>query len=82
LSDDGVLVVQGKSATFNPQLSEAAIAQAVADDPEGNRSEYEAEFRSDLAAFLDDETIDAAVDHGRPRHVLRPPQQPDIDANL
>jgi hypothetical protein len=73
MDDDGVLVVQGPSTRFNPELSEAAIAQALADDREGNRSEYEAEFRSDLATFLDDELVEAAVDYGRPLEL--PPRQ-------
>ena len=29
-------------------------------------AEWDAEFRSDIGAFLDDELIDAAIDHGRP----------------
>jgi hypothetical protein len=66
VSSNDVLVVQGTSLTFNPNLTEEAIARAIADDPEGNRAEYEAEFRSDLSAFLDDATIESAVDYGRP----------------
>jgi Phage Terminase len=72
-NDDAVLVVQGTSIGFNPNLTESDIAQALADDPEANRAEFEAEFRSDLAAFLDDELINAAVDHGRPLEL--PPRQ-------
>jgi len=63
---DDVLVVQGPSTTFNPTLSTTSIEASIADDPEGARAEWEALFRSDLAAFLDEQTIDAAVDHGRP----------------
>ena len=63
---DDVLVVQGPSTTFNPQLSQSEIDAAVADDPSGARAEWEASFRADLAAFLDDATIDAAIDRGRP----------------
>jgi hypothetical protein len=59
-------VVQGPSTAFNPTLQQSAVDAAIADDPEGARSEWEATFRSDLAAFLDDATIDAVVDHGRP----------------
>jgi hypothetical protein len=54
---DDVLVVQGPSTAFNPELSQAQIDAAVADDAEGARAEWEATFRSDLAAFLDDATI-------------------------
>jgi hypothetical protein len=63
---DDVLVVQGPSVSFNPLLSSKIIAQAHANDPEAAASEWQAEFRSDVAAFLDDETIEAAVDRGRP----------------
>ncbi len=38
----------------------------MADDPEGGVSEWEAEFRTDIAAFLADADIDACVDHDRP----------------
>src|SRR6266581_3956211 len=70
-----ILVVQGKSTTFHPGLSESEIEQALADDREGNRAEWEAEFRSDLSAFLDDATIEAVVDYGRP---LELPPRPGI----
>jgi hypothetical protein len=73
VSGNDVLVVQGKSTTFNPQLSESAIAQALSSDLEGSRAEWEGEFRSDLSAFLDDETIEAVVDYGRPLEL--PPRQ-------
>jgi hypothetical protein len=63
---DGVLVVQGPSTAFNPQLTQSEIDAAIADDPEGARAEWEASFRSDLSAFLDDATIEAAIDHARP----------------
>ncbi|MCK1570791.1 terminase [Bradyrhizobium sp. 174] len=66
VDDPKVLVVQGPSRVFNPTLNESDIAAALADDPEGSLSEWEAEFRSDLAAFLSDTDIDACVDHDRP----------------
>jgi hypothetical protein len=61
-----VLVVAGTSQRFNPTLDRSLIDAAIADDPEGARSEWEATFRSDLATFLDDQTIEAAIDRGRP----------------
>ena len=63
---DDILVVQGASTRFNPNLTQSAIDAAIADDPEAARAEWEAEFRSDLTAFLDEATIEAAVDHSRP----------------
>jgi hypothetical protein len=73
LDDDQVLVVQGPTTRFNPTIDASVIERAVADDPEAARSEWDAEFRSDLAAFLDDATIDAAIDFGRPLEL--PPRQ-------
>jgi hypothetical protein len=63
---DDVLVVQGPSTAFNPNLTQAEIDAAIADDPEGASAEWEATFRSDLAFFLDDATIEAAIDRDRP----------------
>jgi hypothetical protein len=63
---DDTLVVQGPSVAFNPTLTQATIDADVAADPEGARSEWEAVFRSDLAAFLDEQTIERAIDSGRP----------------
>jgi hypothetical protein len=71
--DDQVLVVQGRTTIFNPTLDVSVIERAVASDPEAARAEWDAEFRSDLAAFLDDRTIDAAIDYGRPLEL--PPHQ-------
>jgi Terminase large subunit, ATPase domain len=65
VSDD-VLVVQGPSLIFNPTLTSDEVTRAVAADPEGATSEWQATFRSDLAAFFDDATIEAAIDRDRP----------------
>jgi hypothetical protein len=73
--DGDVLVVQGPSKVFNPLLSSRIIAQAHSDDPEAAASEWEAQFRSDLAAFLDEELIEGAVDDGRP---LELPPRPGV----
>jgi hypothetical protein len=70
--DGDVLVVQGASTRFNPLLSEAMIAAQRAADPTAAASEWDAEFRLDVSAFLDDALIDAAVDGGRPLEL--PPQ--------
>jgi hypothetical protein len=64
--DPDVLVVQGDSLTFNPTLSESAIRKAMAADPEAGLSEWQAEFRTDISAFLSDADIDAAIDYSRP----------------
>jgi hypothetical protein len=64
--DDDVLVVQGPSTRFNPLLDRAVIERAKASDPESAEAEWEGGWRGDVGAFLDDATIDAAVDEGRP----------------
>jgi hypothetical protein len=61
-----VLVVAGASQQFNPTLDSSVIERARASDPEGARAEWDAEFRSDIGALLDDQTIEAAIDYGRP----------------
>jgi hypothetical protein len=73
--DDEVLVVQGRTALFNPTIDASVIARAIASDPEAARAEWEAEFRSDLSAFQDDATIDRAIDYDRP---LELPPRKDV----
>jgi hypothetical protein len=72
--DPDTLVVSGGTQLFNPAISAATINAQRAADPEAAGAEWDAEFRRDLAAFLDDQTIDAAVDYGRP---LELPPRPD-----
>ena len=66
IDDDGVLVVQGASKSFNPSLDDAVIDAQRAADPTSASAEWDAEFRADIATFLDDELIDRAVEHDRP----------------
>jgi hypothetical protein len=73
VDSDDVLVVQGASRVFNPTLSDAVIAAQRAADPAAAGAEWDAEFRDDLSSFLDDQSIDAAVDHGRPLEL--PPRE-------
>jgi hypothetical protein len=47
-------------------LDDAAIAAQREADPTAAGSEWDAQFRADIASFLDDELIDAAVDGNRP----------------
>jgi hypothetical protein len=72
---DDVLVVSGATETFNPTIDPALIAKARAQDPEAAEAEWDGGFRRDIAAFLSDRDIDAAVDHDRPLE-LRP--RPDL----
>jgi hypothetical protein len=64
--DPDVLVVQGPTALFNPTIDDRIIANAMDSDAEAARSEWGAEFRSDLTALLDDDLIEAAIERGRP----------------
>ena len=59
------LFIQASSRDLNPTLDEAAIAEAMEDDPAAAQSEYLGVFRADLEGFLDDATVDAAIATGR-----------------
>jgi hypothetical protein len=73
---DDTLVVQGSTQSFNGMIDEAALAALRAADPAAAPSEWDGTFRDDIAAFLDDALIDAAVEHGRP---LELPPQAGVD---
>jgi hypothetical protein len=62
--DDDVLVVKGPSRAFNPTLDQRVIDDALRRDPQAARSEWLAEWRDDISAFLSRELIEGAVDAG------------------
>jgi hypothetical protein len=68
-----VLVLHGDTRTFNPKMSAEAIAAEVADDPLAT-AEYDATWRTDLAAFLSPEAIAAVTEPG----VLERPPEPGV----
>ena len=68
--DDDILVVHGATRTFNPTVPQEIVDRALARDPASARAEWLAQWRDDLAAFLDRELVQAAVDPGV---VVRPP---------
>jgi hypothetical protein len=72
---DDNLIVQGGSKLFNPSLDDGVIAAQRLADPTAASSEWDAQFRPDLAAFLSDDVIDSAVEGGRP---LELPPQPGV----
>jgi hypothetical protein len=72
---DDTLVVQGTSKQFNGTLNDAAIAAQQEADPTAARSEWDAQFRDDIAGFLDDALIERAIDHDRP---IELPPRPDL----
>ena len=55
------LYIQASSRDLNPSLDEEEIAEAMEDDAAAGQSEYLGLFRSDLAGFLDDATVDNAI---------------------
>lgn len=75
VDDPDVLVVAGNAQRFNPTLDTGVIERARASDPESARSEWDGEFRIDISGYLDDATIEAAVNYGRP---LELPPQPGL----
>jgi hypothetical protein len=62
--DAEVLVIQAPTVVFNPSIDAAIIERAKAEDPEAARSEWEAEFRGDLATFVDRAIVEACVTTG------------------
>ena len=63
--DARVLVWKADTATMNPKIDPAIIAEAYDSDPEAARAEYGAEFRDDLADFVTREVVDAVTCWGR-----------------
>ena len=63
--DGPILVAQAPSLTMNPSLPERVVKDAMAEDPEAASAEYGAQFRSDLASFVDRAVVDDCVIPGR-----------------
>jgi hypothetical protein len=72
-SSDDVLVIQGATEIFNPTLDRGVIDKAKTADPEASESEWMGGWREDIAAFLDDALVDAAIDQARPQEL--PPRR-------
>lgn len=69
--DDGesrVLVARAPSRVMNPTLPQRVVDDAMRDDAEAARAEYMAEFRSDIATFLDADLI-AECTRPKPREL-------------
>ena len=66
---DDILFIEGASAQFNSTLDPAMIERARAEDPEASEAEWLGGFRSDIAAFLDDTTIERCTDYSRPLEI-------------
>ncbi len=63
--DGRVLVWQAATRTMNPTLSAEVVQQALAEDHASAKTEYLALFRDDISGFLDIETLEPLVVHGR-----------------
>lgn len=62
--DDDVLVIQGPTRTFNPLFQQSVIDAALEDDYEKNSAEYLAQWRRDLADYVQREVVEAATPRG------------------
>jgi len=67
---DDILVIKAPTTTFRPDFDQSIIARAMEEDPERAAAEYGAEWRRDLADYVNRETAEAAV--VRDRRVLEP----------
>jgi hypothetical protein len=70
--DAEVLVVQAPTMVFNPSIDAGTIERAKAEDPEAARSEWEAEFRGDLATFVDRALVEACVERDVRERAFQP----------
>ena len=59
-----ILVARGTTTQFNPNIAQEVIDDELARDPELNRAEYLAEFRSDLEQYVRLEAVEACISRG------------------
>jgi hypothetical protein len=59
--DSDVLVWQAATRTMNPTVPQAFIDRAIEDDPASAASEYMAQFRNDLEAFVSRDVVQTAI---------------------
>jgi hypothetical protein len=62
--DDDILVIHAPSKVLNPIIDQRVIDDALKRDVATARSEWLAEWRDDISAFLSRELIEAAIDRG------------------
>jgi hypothetical protein len=63
--DSEILIWKAPTLTMNPTISQKLIDRDMKKDPEAARSEWGAEFRSDLETFLTPEALEAVTVAGR-----------------
>jgi len=59
--DPRILIVKGASRELNPTLPQSVVDRALERDEASARSEYLAEFRSDIESFIGQDAVDAAI---------------------
>ncbi|MHC2281045.1 hypothetical protein ACVME8_007688 [Bradyrhizobium diazoefficiens] len=65
-NDQEILVIQAPTSFLNPTIPTSIIDAAVAEDPASAASEWLAQFRDDVAGFLDEASLEAAIERSRP----------------
>jgi hypothetical protein len=71
--DAPVLIWQADTRTMNPSVPQRIITESFERDPANAQAEWGAQFRSDVAAFIDRAVVEAAVVPSR--HELPPSQK-------
>ena len=59
-----ILVAQGTTRDFNPDLPQSIIDRAMERDPAAASAEYMAQFRTDVEGFITREAVEACVKFG------------------
>jgi hypothetical protein len=62
--DPMILVAQGATRDFNPDLPQSIIDRAMERDPAAASAEYMAQFRTDVEGFITREAVDTYVKSG------------------
>src|SRR5262245_32543652 len=62
--DPTILVAQGTTRDFNPDLPQSIVDKAMDRDPAAASAEYMAQFRTDVEGFLTREAVEACVRFG------------------
>ncbi len=62
--DPSILVAQGATRDFNPDLPQSIIDKAMDRDPAAAAAEYMAQFRTDVEDFITREAVEACVTLG------------------
>jgi hypothetical protein len=62
--DPTILVAQGATRDFNPDLPQSIVGKAMERDPAVASAEYMAQFRTDVEAFITREAIEECINRG------------------